>query len=385
MKKNIVVLGSTGSIGVNTLNIARNLKDKFNVIGITANKNIALFKSQIKEFNPEFVAVADEKTCEKLSKWINKNYSLKTKVYCGAEGVNKVAVSDNADMVVSAIVGSSGLIPTFNALQKGKIVALANKEVLVMAGELLKDFIRKGKIIPIDSEHCGMFQCLHQNDRTKVNKLIITASGGPFLQKKNLKKVTLSEALNHPTWNMGKKISIDSATLINKGFEVIEARWLFDVPVSKIEVLIHPQSVVHSMVEYIDGSVIAQMSITDMRVPIQYALTYPVRTKTSLSSLKLTNFDKLTFELPDMKRFPCLKYAYEACSTGGTMPVVLNAVNEVAVNAFINNRIKFVDIAKLIKKIMGYHKPKFNFNIESVLEIDGWARKKALNLIERKL
>lgn len=374
MAKKISVLGSTGSIGIQTLDVARNLN--LEVLGLTANSNIDLLEKQAREFRPLVVAVnSEEQACE-LG---DRLKDLKTEVLSGAEGIKKAAVIEKADTVVAAIVGIAGLVPTLAAIEAGKDIALANKETLVTAGDLVMNLAKKKnvKILPVDSEHSAIFQCLIGNNNKDVSKIILTASGGPFRGRKldQLSKVTSKDALKHPNWVMGSKITIDSATLMNKGLEVIEAKWLFGLELEQIQVMVHPQSVIHSMVEYNDGSVIAQLGSPDMRIPIQYALTYPGRCGNSFNRLNLLEIKNLTFEEPDLKTFSCLELAFEALKSGGTMPVVLNAANEVAVGLFLKERIGFLDIPRIIEKVMGKHAVNIKPGLDDIIEVDRWARK----------
>jgi len=337
--KNISILGSTGSIGTQTLDIVKNNSDEFKIIGLTTNTNIELLKKQIIEFKPEVVAVMDNKKADELKQNVDIN------VYSGIEGIIKIATLDGADTVVNSLVGSIGVKPTIEAIKNKKNIALANKETLVTAGSIVMEEVRKNNVnfMPIDSEHSAIFQCINGEQIKDINKITITASGGPFrnYSKEQLENVTVQDALKHPTWNMGNKITIDSATLMNKGFEVIETHWLYGIDYENIDVVIHPQSIVHSMVEFKDHSTLAQMSIPDMKMPIQYALSYPKRFSLKTKKLNLTELKNLNFEKPNFDLFPCLKYAYEAGKIGGTLPAVLNAANEVAVYAFLDNKIKF--------------------------------------------
>lgn len=373
--KKISILGSTGSIGVNTLKVIEALGDNYQVVGLAARENVGLIIRQIKKFHPQAVALMDERAAEKLKLQSSR---LKVKVYSGLDGVIKIATLPEVDLVISSMVGAAGLIPTFEAIRQRKIIALANKEVLVMAGEIIirEARARKVPILPVDSEHSAIFQCLKNENAESVNKLILTASGGPFYKfsRKRLKNVTPVQALNHPTWEMGRKITVDSATLLNKGFEIIEAHHLFGIDVSRIEVLIHPESIVHSMVEFIDGSILAQLAVTDMRLPIQYALCYPDRQPTILSSLSFDKIKQLNFIKPDFKKFPLLKLAQETAEIGGTLPAVLNASDEIVVEEFLNKKIKFLDIYRLINRVLSKHKVKKNPSLEDILEADKWAR-----------
>lgn len=382
--KKIVLLGSTGSIGVNTLDVASRFPDRFRIVGLTAGENIALLEKQIKTFRPKIVSVLKEDAAERLRQRC-RDYDVE--IRSGVEGMISAAAFSEADMVVSAIVGAAGLVPTVAAIRAGKDVALANKETLVMAGEIVtKEAEKKGvKILPVDSEHSAILQALGSHEKDSVKRLILTASGGPFYNTPFSRKrlIKPKDALKHPNWKMGRKITIDSATLMNKGLEVIEARWLFDIPSEKIDVLIHPESIVHSMVEYIDGAVIAQLGVPDMRIPISYALGYPERLNSGFPSLDLARIGSLTFKKPDTKRFPCLSYAYEALDIGGTMPAVLNAANEAAARAFLKEEIGFLDIPKIIKKVMNRHVRQNIVTIEDVLLADRWARERAEDFIKR--
>ncbi|WP_026893814.1 1-deoxy-D-xylulose-5-phosphate reductoisomerase [Clostridiisalibacter paucivorans] len=372
--KKIAILGSTGSIGTQTLDVVRN-DNGYKVVALSANKNIDLLEKQAIEFRPEVVTVVDKSMANILKKRL-KQYNIE--VLSGIEGLNNIASESTADMVLTAVVGMVGLKPTLSAIKAKKTIALANKETLVTAGKIVMDEAEQNAvdIIPVDSEHSAIFQCLKGGSKEEIKRLILTASGGPFRGKdeKYLKKVNVKDALNHPNWSMGKKITIDSATLMNKGLEVIEARWLFDVKLDKIDVTVHPQSIVHSMVEYIDGSVIAQMGVSDMRIPIQYALTYPKRKKNSLDSLDFVSIGNLNFERPDTKTFRCLSLAMEALKIGGTMPSVLNASNEVVVQWFLDGKIGFMEIPKFIEDIMEKHNNILDPTIEDILESDRWAR-----------
>ncbi|MEW6108413.1 MAG: 1-deoxy-D-xylulose-5-phosphate reductoisomerase [Nitrospirota bacterium] len=374
--KRLAILGSTGSIGRSTLDVVSRNREEFRVVALAAGRSIDLLEKQIKAFRPEMVAVADNEFADSLRKKVNG-----LEILSGTEGINHVASYANADMVISAIVGSAGLLPTLHAIKSGKTIGLANKEALVMAGEIVIDEARKScvKIIPVDSEHSAVFQCMEGHDKSEIKRIILTASGGPFVNKSRdeMKNITAKEALSHPNWDMGKKITIDSATLMNKGLEVIEACWLFDMPPDRIDVLIHPQSIVHSMVEFKDRSCLAQMSVPDMRGPISYALSYPDRLPDPMPGLELEKIETLTFKKPDNENFPCLSYAYDAIRAGGTMPGVLNASNEAAVHAFLNDRIGFNDIPVIIKKTVDSHNIKSVDHLDDVLEADRWARETA--------
>ena len=373
--RTIALLGSTGSIGESTLALVREFPERFNVHGMVAGRNLPRLAGQIKEFSPTLAAIEREEDIAPLRKLLGKH---KVEILSGPAGAAEVATASKVDVVLAAIVGGAGLMPTLRGLLAGKEIALANKEALVMAGELfVKAAKKKGvRLLPVDSEHSAIFQCLQGNQRGEVDKLILTASGGPFLRTplKRLAKVTIDQALKHPNWKMGRKITIDSATMMNKGLEVVEARWEFDMDPSGIQVVIHPQSVVHSMVRYQDGAVMAQLGIADMRIPIAYALAYPHRLKGSWEPLDLTKHGNLNFLPVEKKRYPALALAYAALSEGGTMPAVLNAANEVAVAAFLAGRIGFREIHRIIDRTMQRHQSKHAKNIDEVIEVDRWAR-----------
>lgn len=381
--KKISILGSTGSIGRNVLKVAANFPDRFTVVGLAAGWNIDLLCQQIEAFSPRIVSVAEEGTALKLKTLLPS--CRQTEVVWGQAGNEQVASLQEADMVVSAIVGAAGLLPTFAAIRSGKDIALANKETLVMAGRLIMEEVIKQQIrlLPIDSEHSAIAQALEAGRKEDVARIILTASGGPFLDldQEGLWKVTPDQALHHPNWDMGRKISIDSATLMNKGLEVIEAHWLFDVGLDRIEVLVHPQSIVHSLVEFVDGSVVAQLGIPDMRVPISYALSYPERLETGLSRLNLTECSNLSFRKPDISRFPALQAAYEACRAGGCLPAVLNAANEFAVAAFLNGKLKFPEISKVVAETMTRIDYMEDTDIETILKADHLARIEAAEVL----
>ena len=377
--KKIAILGSTGSIGISALKVVQKLKPAFQITGLTAYRNAKELAKQIKAFKPKMAAILDWKFFPEL-KALTKG--TKTQLLAGEEGLVAVAAESGADLVLSAIVGAAGLKPTLAAIQKGKDIALANKETMVMAGEVVTKAAKKSgsKILPVDSEHCAVFQCLVGSGNPKeIHKILLTASGGPFrsLEKKLFKKITLQQALNHPTWRMGPKITIDSATLMNKGLEVIEAHYLFRAPFEKIDIVIHPESIIHSMVEYVDGSVLAQLGTTDMQIPIQYALTYPARGNSPVNRLDLAKIGRLHFEKPDRKKFPCVDLAYEAGKKGGTYPAVLNAANEVAVNRFLKEEIPFTSIPKIITNTLRKHRPLTNGTLDGILSADHWAREVA--------
>ena len=379
--KNLTILGSTGSIGVNTLQVVDAFPSDYRVVAMTAGNNIDLFAQQVIKHRPQLVAVTNEEGAERLAA---KLKGVDVQILCGVEGLIRCATLATADMVVAAIVGAAGLVPTLAAVKAGKDVALANKETLVTAGSLvMEEVARQGvQMIPVDSEHSAIFQSL-SGQREDVRRLILTASGGPFRTRnlQQLQKVTPADALAHPNWEMGKKISIDSATMMNKGLEVIEAFWLFNLPAEQIAVHIHPESIIHSMVEYQDGAIMAQLGIPDMRTPIAYALSWPRRLPLALEPLDLCRIGRLTFEKPDFGRFPCLRLAYAALSEGGTIPAVMNAANEVAVEAFLHNRLTFLGIPKVIEEVMGRHTREDLINIDRVLQADLWGRQEARNLI----
>ncbi len=380
--KNLSILGSTGSIGVSTLELVAAHPDRFRVVALTAGANLELFARQIEAFRPRVVSVLNEELAGKLSRMLT---GAKPEIMHGVPGLIAAATVTEARMVVAAIVGAAGLIPTAAAIMAGKDVALANKETLVCAGSLIMDLVRDHGVAlyPVDSEHSAVFQSIEGHRSEDIEKIILTASGGPFLEwpSERMATVTIADALNHPNWSMGKKITIDSATMMNKGLEVIEARWLFDVPAAKIDVNIHPQSIIHSMVEYIDGCVIAQLGTPDMKAPIAYALSYPERVATGVTPLDLTRFSGLTFFKPDMEKFRCLKLAYDALESGPSMPAVMNAANEVAVAAFLEGRIAFSAIPRVIEETMMAHGAVALATIENVLHVDRWGRNKAAEVI----
>jgi 1-deoxy-D-xylulose-5-phosphate reductoisomerase len=381
--KVLSLLGCTGSIGTNTLKVTSSFPKDFRVAGLSGGRNAALLASQIEDIRPDIASSADEKVSAELQSLLRqRGYPMaRTRFVHGVEGHIEVSCHPESSMVLSAISGAAGLLPTYRALEQGKSIALANKETLVMAGALIMQKSRelKTEILPVDSEHNAIHQCLRGGRKREVKRLILTASGGPFRDtpKETLASVTPEQALNHPTWRMGKKITIDSATLMNKGLEVIEASWLFEVGPDEIDVVVHPQSVVHSMVEFVDGSILAQLGQTDMRIPIQYALTYPKRRTTQLPSLDFHRMSKLEFSAPDYEKFPCLNLAYAALRAGGTAPAVLNAANEVAVEAFLNGGIAFHEIAKVIESVLHSHRSTEVSDLQSILDADAWAREEA--------
>jgi 1-deoxy-D-xylulose-5-phosphate reductoisomerase len=381
--KNVAILGSTGSIGRSTLQVIEQFPHRFRVVALGAGRNIDLLTEQIRRHDPRLVCVLEQQLAQELANRFRP--TKRVEVLAGPEGYQQVASCDEADIVLSAMVGAAGLVPTLSAVRAGKDVALANKETLVMAGALVMQEIQRCgvRLLPVDSEHSAIFQAMEGHRKEDLRRILLTASGGPFLHTppQDLESVTPEQALAHPNWAMGPKITIDSATLMNKGLEVIEAKWLFDVPVDAIEVHIHPQSIVHSMVEYVDGSVIAQLGIPDMRGPIAYALAYPERLELDLPALDLFASQTLTFLEPDTRRFPCLDLAFAACRTGGTMPAVLNAANEVAVQAFLDNRIPFAAIARLVDQTMQELGSGSATELEAILQADSQARRRAEELI----
>ena len=382
--KRITILGSTGSIGTQTLDVVRKNKDKFQVVAISANSSIDLLLEQIMEFSPKYVAVYNKASALKLKEMIPENINIE--VLSGMDGLVKICQLEEVNVVLTAVVGMIGLVPTMAAIKAKKTIALANKETLVTAGELVMSEAKKNnvEILPVDSEHSAIFQCLNGERKQDIEKIILTASGGPFRGKKReeLVNVTKNEALKHPNWDMGRKISIDSSTLMNKGLEVIEAKWLFDVDVEDIEVVVHPQSIIHSMVSFRDSSVISQMGCPDMRLPIEYALTYPERLKTDFERLDLAKVATLTFEKPDMETFPCLALAFKVLKLGGTYPAALNSANEFLVNEFLNDKIGFYDIPYYIEKTLDCHKNRVNPTLEDILEVDKETRAFLANLLK---
>lgn len=378
-KKGLAVLGSTGSIGRNALDVVRSNPDKFYVVSLAAGRNIALLKKQIEEFAPEFVSVEEKDVAASI-----KRRGLK--VGFGVVGASAAATFDGVDKVISAIVGAAGFLPTYFAIRAGKDVALANKETLVIGGSfIMREVKKKGvRLIPIDSEHSAVFQSLEGHRKKDVKRIILTASGGPFLKTplRELRGVTPREALNHPTWSMGKRITIDSATLMNKGFEVIEAGWLFGLTREKINVVIHPQSIVHSMVEYIDGSIISQMGSSDMKIPISYALGFPDRIPSGAKEFRFSG-KKMEFFEPDVKRFPCLALAYRAMTDGESAPCAMNAADEVCVEKFIQGVIKFTDISRVIARVLDMRLPSRLKSVEDVMDVDARAREAAYGVIKK--
>ena len=379
--KKISLLGSTGSIGVNTLDVVERYPEKFQVCALSAGSNVELFARQIRKFKPRLVALFDVTKIDVLRELVA---DLDVEIVSGPEGLVSVASFLDADLVVSGVVGSVGLLPALSALRAGKNLALANKETLVIAGELVlqEAELTNAKVIPIDSEHSAIFQALNGEKPERIKKIILTASGGPFrtFSLKQMENITVKEALNHPNWSMGAKITIDSSTMMNKGLEYIEAKWLFGVN-TNVEVIVHAQSIIHSMIEFVDTSIMAQLGIPDMRVPIAYALTHPDRFECDLPSLDFAAMGDLTFEAPDFIRFPCLQLAIDAMEMGQTMPAILNAANEIAVQAFLDELIPYKDIAEIIRMVMHNHRPSPLNDLQDVLNADRWARQETTKLI----
>lgn len=376
--KNIAILGSTGSIGISALEVIRHFPGYFKVVALSANSNVSLLEKQIKEFRPEFACVAETKAAVSLN-------CGRTKLLTGKAGLDELAQLAKIDEILLAISGSSALAPLLKAVEAGKHIALANKEALVMAGPLIMEEAakRKAQIIPVDSEQSAIWQCLEGRRQEDLNSIYLTASGGPFRKasKKELKGVSVTKVLRHPRWKMGKKITVDSATLMNKGLELLEAMFLFNAPSKKIKVLIHPEAIIHSMVEFVDGVVLAQLSATDMRIPIQYALSYPVRLSNSLPTVDFYRLNKLTFEPPDFKKFPCLGLAYRAAEELGTSPCALNAANEICVREFLAENIGFTDIPEIISRVLDRHRNNKRPGLTDILDCDSWARQEAVNII----
>ena len=377
MMRRLAILGSTGSIGTSTLDVVEAHPEHFQVMALAARANLDLLEAQVRRHSPRLVTVATEAAAQELRRRLGRTA---TEVGSGAAGLLQAASDAGADLVVSAIVGGAGLLPTMGAIMAGKDVALANKESLVMAGDLVTaEARRRGvRILPVDSEHSAIFQCLGDGGASQVRRIVLTASGGPFRTRTRatFASITPDEALRHPNWSMGKKITIDSATLMNKGLEVIEAHWLFGLPMDQVDVIIHPQSIIHSLVEYVDGSVLAQLGVADMRIPIQYALTYPQRRVNRVPRLSLERLAGLTFEPVDREKFPCLDLAYEVARAGGSSPTVLNAANEVAVHRFLDRRIGFEEIPTLIRKALDAHPRRAVGSVEEVLEVDREVRRR---------
>lgn len=375
--KKVCILGSTGSIGCNTLNVIRNLKDNgypIEIISLTTNNNIDILAEQVREFSPKTVLILKKDKAEEFK----AKYSFDVEILSGEENLVQLTARDDYNLLVSSLVGFAGLQPTIEAIRTGKNIALANKETLIVAGELINSLLKQHNTIltPIDSEHSAIFQSLIGEDYDSISKIILTASGGPFRTKsiEEMRNTSVKDALNHPNWSMGAKITIDSATLMNKGLEVIEAYWLFGVTPENIEVVVHPQSIIHSMVEFRDGSIKAQMGIPDMKIPIQYAITYPERIASDFPRMDFTKYGTLTFEEPDFVKFECLDLAYKVLSKGGTYPTVLNAANEVAVDLFIKEKIGFLDIPTIIKNSLDSHQNRNKFEFEDIIEVDRLTR-----------
>ena len=385
--KRIAILGSTGSIGCSSLKVIEAHPEAYQVTALAAGKNMALLAEQVRKFSPLEVAVLGDHEAESLRERLNAGQ--RTRIVSGREGLVHLATLEEVDTVISAITGAAGLVPTYAAITAGKNIALADKETMVMAGALvIEEAKRKGvTLLPVDSEHSAILQCLQGHPRDDVRRVILTASGGPFkdCSREEMEKVTPEQALRHPNWNMGPKITVDSATLMNKGLELIEARWLFGLDIHQIRILIHPESVVHSMVEYKDGSIIAQMGIPDMITPISYALSYPRHVDTSLPALDLEQVGTLRFMKPDTRRFRCLELALRAAEMGESMPAVLNGANEVAVELFLQGRIGFLQIPSLIEKTMRAHSPVVIDSVEKVMEADAWARQRAAEFAEQDI
>ncbi|MBW7886901.1 MAG: 1-deoxy-D-xylulose-5-phosphate reductoisomerase [Bacteroidetes bacterium] len=379
--KKLAILGSTGSIGKQTLEVIENFPKEFQATYLSANNNIDLLKQQIQKFRPKAVVILDEQCAKSLT----KEFGGTTKILSGEQALQEIVQQDDVDIVVSSLVGFAGLKPTIKAIEAKKKIALANKETLVVAGEIMIPLAEKHNIelLPVDSEHSAIFQCLVGELPNKIEKIILTASGGPFRNHslKELETVTIADALNHPNWKMGNKITIDSATLMNKGLEVIEAHWLFGVRAEKIDVVVHPQSIIHSMVEFVDGSIKAQLGAPDMKIPIQYALTYPSRAQAQWPRVNFSKLKEMTFFEPDTKRFPCLELAYSALRSGGTIPAVMNAANEIAVANFLTGKITFNDIPRIIRNVMEQHSSEKQPTLDAIFDADTWARRKALEYI----
>jgi 1-deoxy-D-xylulose-5-phosphate reductoisomerase len=386
--KQVAILGATGSIGQNTLKVIHHLSDRFEAFALSAHSAVDQLAEQVAAFRPKVVALTDIARVDEFARECRKRGITPPEIVTGDAGLRSISSAAEVDVVVSGIVGAAGLSPTYAAVASGKTVALANKEAMVLAGQLLSAtaMATGGRIIPIDSEHSALDQCLRSGTHEEVKRLILTASGGPFRNTPagRFATVTPEEALNHPTWRMGKRITVDSATMMNKGLEVIEARWLFNVPPERVDIVVHPQSIVHSMVEFTDGSIIAQLGVTDMRQPIQYALTYPERLASSVVHLDWTAAMRLDFMPPEPKKFPCIGLAYRAAEMGGTAPAVLNAADEVAVEAFLQKRIGFTDIPEVIRMSLDSHEPVAVNSVDIVLKADDWARRTATEIVQSK-
>ena len=380
MKKRIAIFGSTGSIGTSTINVIKNNLELFQITTLVAGNNIDLLIEQILEFKPKHVYIKSEENFNKL-----KSKFPDLDIYYGLDGLKQISNLTDYDIGVSALVGISGLEPTYNMIRNGKIVALANKEVLVTGGELIVKTAKENKatLLTIDSEHSAIMQCLNGENNNQIDKILLTASGGPFFDKEINDNITVSDALNHPTWNMGKKVTIDSSTMMNKGFEVIEAKWLFDIEPEKIQVVVHKKSLVHSMVQFVDGTIMANIGPKSMEIPIAYALNYPNRLKNNIEKLDLFKIKSLEFEQPNLDKFKCLKLAYEAIKRGHSFQVVLNAADEVLVNAFLEGKIKYTDIPNLIEVVMNNHRLVKLNTIEEILSLDEMVKKETKKLIRK--
>jgi 1-deoxy-D-xylulose-5-phosphate reductoisomerase len=386
MAKRIAILGSTGSIGKNALRVVDALGPEYEIVGLSAHKNVGLLAAQARRYRPKFAAVTNADCYEELREMVS---DLDLEVLSGADSLVEIAELEDVDIVLTAVVGAAGLPVVLAAARKGKRLAIANKEPLVIAGELLTKAVREsgGIILPVDSEHSAIFQAMHAGSHEEVSKIILTSSGGPFRKASaaEIQSATLEQVLSHPVWDMGPKITVDSATMMNKALEVIEARWLFDMPVEKIDVLIHPESVIHSLVEFIDGSTIAQLGQPDMCLPIQYALTYPARVAGIAKHIQLDEVGRLTFDKPDLQTFRALSLGYEVARMGGTAAAVFNAANEAAVQQFLAGRIKFVSIVQLIDHCLNKHNVKTNVSLEQLLEADAWARREVVECLKQKV
>lgn len=382
MNRSITILGSTGSIGTQTLDVVANHPEQFRVEALAAGYNLPLLLEQIRQFLPRKVSVATKELADRLKQEVPSH----VEVFYGEEGLLEVAAHTDADFVVSALVGSQGLRPTLAAIEAGKTIGLANKESLVSAGHIVMDAVRSREVdlLPLDSEHSAIFQCLNGERVQDIESITLTASGGSFrhLSRDELHGVTVEQALRHPNWSMGAKLTIDSATMVNKGLEVIEAHWLFDMPFERIDVVLHPESIIHSYVEFVDHSIIAQLGTPDMRVPIQYALAYPYRIPNRSKPLKLSEIGKLHFKPMDMERFPGLKLAYDCGKAGGTTPTVFNAANEIAVQRFLKGELAFLGIEEVIQRTIELHSPSSNPDLEEVLSADAWARQTAAQMLQ---
>lgn len=385
MTKKISILGSTGSIGVNTLNVIDTLEDKFDVVYLSTFQNKDLIIEQAKKYQPKALAVVNDSNAEDIKKALEKE---NIEILFGRDGLLEISKRDDLDLVMNGLVGSAGMEPTINSLKAGVDVALSNKESMVMAGDLINNIMNESgaKIYPVDSEHSAIWQCLVGEEIEDVKRIILTGSGGPFRTRDlhTFSEISLKEALNHPNWSMGNKITIDSATMMNKGLEVIEARWLFDLQINQIDILIHPQSIIHSMVEFNDRSIKAQLGIPDMKIPIQYALTYPTHALTEWDELDLAKIGTLTFEEKDIEKFPCIELAYESLRIGGSAPAVLNVANDNAVYSFLNKRIKFTDIPDIIEKACNAHDLIMHPSLEELLELELWTYEFVMKEVDKK-